>query len=80
MSDDAELKKLLLKQMPDVHARFSALMLERMKGASGEEVERYFAMMTKMVAKLEDEDKTLRDVLREMAAEYAAVVLMELNR
>ena len=80
MSNDAELKKLLLKQMPEVHARFCALMQERMNGAGAEDVERYFAMMSKMVAKLEDDGKTMRDALREMAAEYAAIVLMELNR
>ena len=47
--------------------------------AGDEEVERYFGMMTKLVGKLEDGDKTLRDVLRELAAAYAAVILMELN-
>jgi hypothetical protein len=79
MKDDVELRKLLLKQLPDVHDRFGALMLERMRTAGDEEVERYFGMMTNLVGKLEDDDKTLRDVLREMAAEYAAVILMELN-
>jgi hypothetical protein len=80
MSNDAELKKLLLKQLPDVHERFAALMQGRMKTADSEEVQRYFGMLTKLVEKLEDDDMSMRDVLREMAAEYAAVILMELNR
>ena len=80
MANERETKQALLRALGPTHARFASLMEARMKDASIEEVERYVAMLTTLVAKLEDEDKILRDVLREMAAEYAAAVLMELNR
>ena len=80
MADDRETKLALLRQLGPTHARFAVLMEARMRDAELEDVERYAAMIGTLVSKLEDDDKALREVLREMAAEYAALVLMELNR
>lgn len=80
MSDSAELRKLLLSQLGSTHERFGRLMESRMSTAEVEDLERYFALLNTLVAKLENEDKPLREVLREMAAEYAAAILLELNR
>jgi hypothetical protein len=80
MADDAELKRHLLGQLPQTHARFAELMEARLGKAEIHDLERYFGMMSTLVGKLEQKDKALNEVLREMAAEYAAVVLMELNR
>ena len=80
MADRAELKRHFLGQLPQTHARFVELMEERLAKAELEDLERYFGMMSTLVSKLEQKNKTLNEVLREMAAEYAAIVLMELNR
>jgi len=80
MSDSAELKKILISQLGPTHERFAVLMEARMESAEIEDLERYFGILSTLVAKLENETKPLRDVMREMAAEYAAAVLLELNR
>ena len=80
MSDNADLRKLLMSQLRPTHERFGKLMEARMTSAEIEDLERYFTMLNTLVSKLENEHKPLRDILREMAAEYAAAVLMELNR
>jgi hypothetical protein len=80
MSDSVELKKLLLTQLAPTHERFAALMQERMEHAELADLERYFALLSTLVTKLEDGHKPLRDVMREMASEYAAAILLELNR
>jgi hypothetical protein len=80
MSDDAELKRHLLGQLAQTHERFADLMETRLKKSEVEEIERYFGLLSNLVAKLEDDQKNLKDVLREMAAEYAAIVLGELSR
>ena len=72
--------ELLLCDLTARVAPRAALMAERMRTAGDEDVERYFGMLTKLVGKLEEDGKSLRDVMREMAAEYAAMILMELNR
>jgi hypothetical protein len=75
-----ELKQHLLAQLAQTHVRFAELMEERFEHADTVDLERYFGMLSTLVGKLEDEDKPLKDVLREMAAEYAAIILAELNR
>ena len=79
-SDPAEVKRYLLEQLGQTHERFAELMEARLKRSDTAELERYFGMLSTLVAKLEEEDKALRDVMREMAAEYAAIILTELNR
>ena len=80
MSDSAELKKILISQLGPTHERFAELMEVRMEVAEIEDLERYFGMLSTLVTKLENETKPLREILREMAGEYAAAVLLELNR
>ena len=80
MSDSTELKKILISQLGPTHGRFAELMEARMEAAEIEDLERYFGMISSLVNKLENQTKPLRDVMREMASEYAAAVLLELNR
>jgi hypothetical protein len=80
MADSAQLKRHLMGQLPQTHARFGELMQARLARAEVEDLERYFGVLSALVGKLEEKDKPLKDILREMAAEYAAIVLMELNR
>lgn len=78
MSDSEELQQHICQQLADTHARFSELMESRMADADVDEVERYFALMSKLVSKLEDADLTLRDIMAEMVAEALPVVMAEL--
>ena len=79
MTKADELKKHLLEQLPATHARYAELMEERLAAAGVDEIERYFGLISAFVAKLEDEERSLRDVIREMAAEYAVLILSELS-
>jgi hypothetical protein len=79
-TDPAVLKRHLLAQLSKTHVRFAELMEARFEHADTADLERYFGMLSTLVNKLEDEDRALKDVLREMAAEYAAIILSELNR
>ena len=78
-SDPGELRRHLLAQLSRTHVRFAELMEARFAHADIADLERYFGMLSTLVGKLEEEDKALKDVLREMAAEYAAIILAELN-
>lgn len=79
MSDSVELKEHICQQLIDTHARFSQLMEARMAAAEVDEVERYFALLSNLVSKLEDEGLTLRDIMAEMVAEALPLVMAELS-
>lgn len=80
MADRDERKELLLEDVSRTHRRFVELMDERLREVGSEDIERYFALISKLVAKLEDRDKPLRDAARELVAESAAWVMAELSR
>lgn len=60
------------------HERFLTAMEARLARMDVELKERYFAVLSALVSKLEEQDKPLREVLREMMAESAHLVLREL--
>jgi len=78
MNDSAELKQHICEQLSETHGRFSELMESRMARAELAEVERYFALLSNLVVKLEDADLTLRDIMAEMVAEALPIVMAEL--
>ncbi len=78
MNDSAELKQHICQQLSETHVRFSELMESRMAQAELAEVERYFALLSNLVVKLEDADLTLRDIMAEMVAEALPIVMAEL--
>jgi hypothetical protein len=80
MSDSDEFKNHLLDQLEETHRRFADLMEARLEEAEASEVERYFGLLSNLVAKLEDERKTLKDVAREMVAESAAMIMADLAK
>lgn len=80
MVDTDELRLHLVSEIAQTHERFVELMASRLADVDGEELERYFAILSKLVCKLEDEEKTLRDVAKEMVAESAAVIMAELAK
>ena len=73
------LSKGLDRDILQVHHRFMAAMESRLPAMNLETKERYFALLSKLVSKLEVEEKNLREILREMMAESAAIILQEMN-
>lgn len=68
----------LLACVVETHARFSELMQQRLGNADREVIERYLGILAALVTKLEDDNKSLRQVARETIAESAAQILAEL--
>ena len=62
-----------------VHERFVAIMQERVPAMPLESKERYFALFSALVAKLESPDKHLQDILREMMTEATTIIMQELS-
>jgi len=63
------------RQIVATHKRFTKAMDGRLDGMTPEMKETYFSVLSKLVLKLEDEDKPLRDVAQEMMAEAMTEVL-----
>jgi hypothetical protein len=61
------------------HRRFLTAMEGRLPAMALESKERYFAVLSSLVGKLEVEDKHLRDILQEVMSETAAFVFQELG-
>jgi hypothetical protein len=61
------------------HERFLRAMAARMPGMNLETKERYFAVLSLLVAKLEAPDKNLREILEEMMVEAATHMMEELS-
>jgi hypothetical protein len=57
------------------HKRFVKAMDARLGGMSPEMKETYFSILSKLVTKLETEDKALREVAQEMMSEAMSEVL-----
>jgi hypothetical protein len=66
-------------QLKMTHQRFVAAMNARVPEMPLEQKERYFAVLSTLVAKLEDQGKPLREILQEMMAEAAAYVFQEMQ-
>jgi hypothetical protein len=67
------------RQISATHRRFVKAMDGRLGAMSPETKERYFAVLSKLVAKLEESEKGLRDVMQEMMAEAAGLILQEMQ-
>jgi hypothetical protein len=63
------------RQIAATHKRFVKAMDERVATMSDETREAYFAILAKLVAKLETPEKPLKEILQEMMAEAMAEVL-----
>lgn len=66
-------------QLRMTHERFVAAMNERLPAMDLEQKERYFAVLSALVGKLERPEKSLREILQEMVAESAAHLLQEIG-
>jgi hypothetical protein len=75
----SEIERDLEDQLRMTHDRFVAAMNARLPAMPVEQKERYFAVLSALVGKLETADKPLREVLQEMMAEAASYVLQEMR-
>ena len=73
------LSKGLDSDISVVHRRFLRAMEQRLPGMSVETKERYFAVLSTLVGKLETQEKNLREVLQEMVAEAAGIIMQEIS-
>ncbi len=77
MSDEVE--RDLESQIRMTHERFSRAMVGRLPAMTLEQKERYFAVLSSLVTRLEDADKPLKTILQEMVAEAAPYLFREIN-
>ena len=77
MSD--ELQQDLENQIGMTHERFVLAMNERLPAMTLEQKERYFAVLSSLVIRLEDSTKALKVILQEMMAEAAPYLFREMN-
>ena len=68
------------QQIAATHARFVQAMAARLPVMELETKERYFGVLSTLVAKLEHDGKPLRDVLNETMTEALSVIMLELAR
>lgn len=80
MPVDNEVSRALDADISMTHERLVSALAERLHEMGAGTKERYFAILTALVTKLETPEKTLRDVLREVVAESAGVLFAELGR
>jgi hypothetical protein len=74
-----EIERDLEDQLRMTHDRFVTAMNARLPAMPLEQKERYFAVLSSLVGKLETPDKALREILQEMMAEAAGYVLQEMR-
>jgi len=79
MTDRAAIQKDFDRQILDTHERFSAAMKKRLPKMDLEQKERYFALLSNLVGKLEQPDKALKQVLQELVSEMLPLVMQELS-
>jgi hypothetical protein len=77
MSDDLE--RDLEDQIRMTHDRFVVAMNDRLSAMTLEQKERYFAVLSGLVGRLEDAGKPLKTVLQEMMAEAAPYLFREIT-
>ncbi len=77
MSDD--LQRDLVDQIRMTHERFAEAMNGRLPTMTLEQTERYFAVLSSLVGRLEDAEKPLKVILQEMMAEAAPYLFHEIN-
>jgi hypothetical protein len=77
--DERALQRDLDRQILTAHRRFVKAMDGRLGSMGLETKERYFAVLSTLVAKLETSEKPMREVMQEMIAEAAHFILQEMQ-
>lgn len=75
----SDIERDLDGQLRMAHDRFLAAMNARLPTMELEQKERYFAVLSKLVPKLETPGKPLREILQEMMTEAATHLLHEIG-
>lgn len=79
MSSSDLLSQALDKDIAFAHQRFVAAMEARLPTLEMPSKERYFAILTLLVGKLEAQEKSMREVLVEMMAEASRHLMEEMS-
>ncbi|MBI3249987.1 MAG: hypothetical protein HYZ50_26125 [Deltaproteobacteria bacterium] len=79
MADNALIEHDLNKQILAAQQRFQKAMKARLAYMTLDSKERYFAVLSTLVAKLEDPRKPMREVLQEVVFEAAPYIAQELS-
>ncbi len=74
-----DIERDLESQLRMTHDRFVVAMNARLPAMALEQKERYFAVLSSLVGKLEMPAKPLREVLQEIVAEAATYVFQEMG-
>ena len=75
----SDIERDLDSQLRMTHDRFVTAMNARLPAMPLDQKERYFAVLSALVGKLETAEKPLRDILQEMMAEAAAYLFQEMR-
>ena len=73
------LQKDLDRQIVAIHRRFTKAMDGRLGTMSLQTKERYFAVLSTLVSKLEAVEKPMREIMHEMMSEAASLILQEMQ-
>lgn len=79
MTSDDPISAHLEIQILETHDRFSRAIAARIPHMSREQRERYLALVSTLVVKLEVTDKPLKQVLQECVGELLPIVMQELS-
>ena len=79
MSSDDPISRALDCDIVMVHERFVQAMEARLPTLELASKERYFAVLTILVGKLESDEKTMREILVEMMAEAGRHLMEEMS-
>jgi len=77
--DERALEKDLDRQIVATHRRLVKAMDGRLGNMSADSKERYFAVLSTLVAKLETAEKPMREIMQEMVTEAASLILQEIQ-
>jgi hypothetical protein len=76
---DDDLRGALEADVRMTQERFCVAMEGRLSSIEPDSLERYFAVLSKLVLKLEDPGKSLGQIMNEMMAETASVIMQEMQ-
>jgi uncharacterized membrane protein YccC len=79
MTQEEEIRDQLGRDIVACHERFVAAMAKRLPQMPLEERERYFALLSPLVGRLEETEKPLRQVFQETAAQVLPILMQELS-
>ena len=67
------------RQIGEMHEHFVATMTSRLPGMTAEQKERYFAILSAVTGKLQDRDKSMKQIAQEAIFELAPMLMAEMT-